>query len=82
VLFSYWFNSVVVFRVALRADTLARYPLVYVVQYLASALLLGTLVEGLAIPAEFAPLIVSVLMIPVTFVMSRWIILRRNPATK
>lgn len=76
ILFSYWFNSVVVFRTELNTGTLVRYPLVYLVQYAAGALLLGTLVEVVGISSRFAPLLVTVLMIPATFVMSRWIILR------
>ena len=39
VVFSYWFNSVVVFRAALSWKTFFSYPLVYVVQYGFSAVL-------------------------------------------
>jgi putative flippase GtrA len=76
IIFSYWFNSIFVFKTSLSGKGMATYPIVYVVQYAVSALLLATFVEGLSIPAEIAPLAVSLITIPVTFFMSRWIILR------
>lgn len=74
IVFSYWYNSVIVFRAALSAKGLFTYPLVYLVQYLASALFLGFLIERVGISAGAAPLLVASLMIPLTFFMSRWIL--------
>lgn len=70
VVFAYWFNSVVVFRVPLTWNGLFSYPLVYVVQYVVSALLLGFLVENIGVGESFAPLMVTIGMVPVTYVMT------------
>lgn len=74
---SYVFNAIVVFRQPMRARAALSYPLVYVVQFLLGLVLLKVLVEALHIPVWLGPLLVSVLTLPVTFVMSR-IIVRRG----
>jgi hypothetical protein len=50
------------------------YPLVYVVQYLLSALMLEGIVVRLSIKDSVAPLLVTVLMVPVTFSISKFIL--------
>lgn len=74
VVFAYWFNSVVVFRVPLSWRGLYSYPLVYAIQYIASALLLGVLVELAGLSEIIAPLVVTVCMVPVTYVMSKFVL--------
>ena len=74
VIFSYWFNARVVFRVPLSWKGLATYPVVYVVQYLISALCLGGLVEFFRISELIAPLIVVAVMIPITYLMSKFVL--------
>lgn len=74
IVFSYWFNARFVFHVPLSWRGLFAYPLVYLAQYLASAALLELLVAGVAVSAAFAPLLVSAVMLPLTFVMSRWVL--------
>lgn len=74
---SYVFSALVVFRQPLRARTALFYPLVYLVQFLLGFILLRALIEILHLPAWLAPLLVSILTIPVTFFMSR-IIVRVN----
>lgn len=74
VVFSYWFNARVVFRVPLSWKGLATYPVVYVVQYLVAALCLGGLVEFFQISELIAPLVVVVAMIPLTYLMSKFLL--------
>lgn len=74
IVFAYWFNARFVFHVPLSWRGLFAYPLVYLVQYLASAVLLELLVTRMSVPAVFAPLLVSAVMLPLTFVMSRWVL--------
>lgn len=81
IVFSYWFNARIVFRTPLSWKGLMTYPLVYVVQYGSSALLLGIFIERLGIPPALAPLLVLVLMIPLTFFLSRWILRGRQHAS-
>lgn len=70
IIFSYWFNAQFVFKVALSLRGLFAYPLVYLIQYLLSAFFLGISIEKLGIKETFAPLIVTILMIPLTYLMS------------
>ena len=76
IVFSYWFNAMVVFKTAISWKGLFAFPLVYLVQYLLSAMLLSVFVERLDIPLSIAPLTVIVLTIPVTFVLTRWLLRR------
>lgn len=74
VVFAYWFNAVVVFRVPLTWKGLFSYPLVYVIQYGASALLLAVLVEVAGVSEILGPLLVAIGMIPLTYVMSKLVL--------
>jgi putative flippase GtrA len=76
IVFSYWFNAMVVFKTAMSWKGLFAFPLVYLVQYLLSAMLLSVFVERLGMPQSIAPLTVIVLTIPVTFVLTRWLLRR------
>ena len=76
IVFSYWFNAKVVFKTAANWKGLFAFPLVYLVQYLLSAVLLSVFVERLGIPQSVAPLTVIVLTIPVTFMLTRWFLRR------
>ena len=78
VCFSYWLNSRFVFRTPMSWKGLMAYPLVYLVQYAASVVLLALLVERFGVPQAFAPLLVTIITIPLTFVMTRWLLLRGN----
>jgi putative flippase GtrA len=78
IVFSYWFNSRLVFKVPLSWTKFLSYPIVYVFQYCASALLLHGLVEFAEINVSFAPLMVTAAMVPLTYVTSK-LILKRTP---
>jgi putative flippase GtrA len=74
---SYIFSALIVFRQPLRVRTALFYPLVYLLQFLLGFMLLHVLVEILHLPTWIAPLLVSILTIPVTFLMSRIIVRAR-----
>lgn len=74
VILAYWVNAVFVFRVPLSWAGLLSYPLVYVVQYLVSALLLEGLVEYFGVREALAPLLVVAMMVPVTYAMSKLVL--------
>ncbi len=76
IVFSYWFNAMIVFKTPIGLKGFFAFPLVYLVQYLLSALLLSVFVERFGIPQSVAPLMVIVLTIPVTFVLTRWFLRR------
>jgi putative flippase GtrA len=79
IVFSYFFNSKVVFQRRMTWTGMLVFPLVYLVQYAVSALVLGAIVEYTAVPSWVAPLLVSVLTLPLTFVLTRFVVNRFNP---
>ena len=78
IVFSYWFNAMIVFKTPISWKGFFSFPLVYLIQYLLSAGLLSVLVERLAIPQNIAPLFVIFLTIPITFVLTRWFLRRAS----
>ena len=85
VAWSYFANTLFVFR---QRPSLARalaFPLVYAIQLAAGSLLMVVLVRHFGLPAKVAPLLVVVLTLPLTYFASRWIVttphfFRRIPA--
>jgi putative flippase GtrA len=71
---SYYLNARFVFRERLRLSSALRYPVVYVVQYLIGLTLLYLLVEVFRLNKQIAPLAVIVFSVPITFVLSRYVI--------
>lgn len=71
---AYVLSSRFVFRQPFRRRSAARFPLVYVAQFLVSFVLLRIAVEWLRVPEWLALGFAVVATIPVTFVLSRWII--------
>lgn len=76
IVFSYWFNATIVFKTRISWKGFFTFPLVYVMQYLLSAVLLSVFVERFSIPQSIAPLAVIVLTIPITFGLTRWLLRR------
>lgn len=74
VIFSYWLNARMVFNAPLSWRGLFAFPLVYLVQYAVSAASLELFVGYLNLSYVVAPLIVTILMVPVSYVMSKFII--------
>lgn len=75
---SYLLNTTFVFK---RKPTWARFfqfPVVYIVQYFASLIIIFICVEYLGIGERIAYLIGVIITIPLTFVISRFIITRPN----
>lgn len=72
IVFSYFFNAIIVFKSCVSLKSFFAFPLIYLLQYLLSAVLLGVFVERLGIPESIAPAAVIILTIPITFGMTRW----------
>ncbi len=71
---SYFLNSRFVFKQELQLRKAAKYPVVYVAQYLLGTVLMYVLVQLLHVNKLVAPAIVVLLTIPVTFTLSRRIV--------
>lgn len=76
IVFSYFFNAIIVFNSRIGLKSFFAFPLVYLLQYLLSAFLLGVFVERLGIPQSIAPVAIIILTIPITFGMTRWFLRR------
>ena len=74
IVFSYWFNASIVFRTPLSWKGLVSHPIVYIAQYLVSALFLGGLIEILQISEIMAPIVVAITMIPVSYILIKFIL--------
>lgn len=77
IVFSYFINAYFVFKQRFNWHTFFRFPLVYVVQLGISLLILRVAIHRFAVPETLAPLIVIVITVPITYLMSRFI-LKRN----
>jgi putative flippase GtrA len=76
IVFSYWFNSTIVFKTPISWKGFMTFPLVYLIQYVLSAILLGFFVEQIGINQLFAPLFVIIVTVPITFILTRWLLRR------
>ncbi len=74
ILLAYWIGLRFVFRERGSWSKLGRFPLVYGVQYVLSVAVVVGVVEGLGVPAAFGPIAAVAVSIPVTFILSRWIL--------
>ena len=77
IVFAYYLNSRFVFDSPMSIKKFLTYPLVYIISYLLSVCMLQLLVLFLLIKAELAPLIVIMLMVPVTYFLNKLVLLRK-----
>jgi putative flippase GtrA len=78
IVFSYSFNSKVVFQKAMSWRGMLAFPAVYVVQYAVSASVLALFVERIGVPAWSAALLVIVLTLPLSYFLTRFVVHRFN----
>ena len=74
IVMAYALSAVFVFRQPMRKRSAMRFPLVYLAQFLISLGLLRLAVEVIHIPQWLALGFAVVLTIPVTFLLSRWVL--------
>jgi putative flippase GtrA len=74
IIMAYALSAVFVFRKPMRKRSALRFPLVYVAQFLISLGLLRLAVEVIHIPQWLALGFAVILTIPVTFLLSRWVL--------
>lgn len=76
ILIAYYLNAKFVFNEKLKVTTALQYPIVYIVQYLLGLLLLRLFIEVFHLSTLVAPFLVALLMIPVAYKLSAFIIRR------
>ncbi len=76
---AYLLNSLFVFRVRLTLKKILRFPIVYLVQYGLNMGLLYLFIDLAGMAEEIAPLLAIAIVVPITFVMSRFVLKGRAP---
>lgn len=76
---SYAANALLVFRSGLSVKTAAAYPLVYVFQYAAGLGIIAVLIEVAAVPEWLAPWIAAAVLLPASFLLTRFILKPKVP---
>lgn len=79
---SYIVNSIFVFRQPLAWRAAMAFPLVYAVQLVLGSAMLKVLVDGLRVAEQYAPLLVVALMLPITFLLSRKLVVGKKESSK
>ncbi|MEO7432124.1 MAG: GtrA family protein [Dokdonella sp.] len=74
IVMAYALSTTFVFRRPMRARSAARFPLVYVLQFVLSIALLHTAVDVIGVPRWLALGLSIAVTMPITFVMSRWVL--------
>lgn len=77
VVLSYFLNSFVTFKQKTSVKQFLTFPIVYIVQYIFGVLLLSIFVTYLNISKVLAPIIVIAVSLPLTFVLSRLVIVKK-----
>lgn len=73
---SYTINTIYVFHESWVFRKLLHYPLVYIIQYSLSLLLLIAFVDYASLPKELGPILITILLLPVSYLTSKFIIKR------
>jgi putative flippase GtrA len=81
IVFTYYLNTRWVFKVAMSWRSFLQFPLVYLAQYGLGMLLLILLVDMWHLPKAYGPPVVTLIALPLTFVLSRFV-LKRPAASK
>lgn len=76
IIISYYLNSRFVFKEKVSFIKFIQYPVVYIVQYLLGIIVLYICVDILGVSKWLAPVVVIILSLPVTFLLSKFIIKR------
>src|SRR5688500_18400095 len=74
IIISYYINTIFTFKEKIQLSKLMQYPLVYIVQYITGAIGLWFFVEKLGCNRYVIPIVITIMNIPLTFLMSRRII--------
>lgn len=75
---SYALNCLVVFRKPFAWRSALQYPVLYLTQYFVGIVMVTTLVSHAHFDERIAPLLVIMLMLPVTFVANRLVVVGRS----
>ena len=72
-----YFMNIFLFKGSISLQTFLKFLLIYLFQYLVGAASLGLIVR-LGFPVTFAPLLVVVVLLPITFLLNRVVLSRKK----
>jgi putative flippase GtrA len=78
VIMAYVLNAGFVFRARFSLAKMAKFPALYLLQYVMGLLLLRVLVDSVGLDERIAPLVNVALLTPVTFMINRWFLVQRG----
>ncbi len=74
IILSFVLNTKYVFEVEQTFKKFILFPLVYIVQYLLGAIMMNIIVEMIGVNKFFAPLVVTICLLPVSYLLSKKIL--------
>lgn len=77
IVFSYYLNVLFVFKEKVSWKSFLRFPFIYILQYGCSIGMINVLVIYVGITQTMAPLIAIVVTVPITFLLSKLVIVKR-----
>ena len=78
IILSYFLNLFIVFKEKSTFRKFLQYPFIYLIQYVIGTVLLYFFVKFVHFPEEIAPLTVSIALIPVTYMMNKIILVKKD----
>lgn len=81
VLLLYFLNTFFVFKTPLSWSGFLKFPFIYALQYVVGAFSLGFMVR-MGVPKELAPILVVILVLPITFVLNRLVLTKKPMSSK
>lgn len=75
--FTYYMNTRWVFKVPMKWSTFMQFPVIFVIRYVLDVSVLYALVSWLHCPEALGPLATIALTMPLGFLMSRFVLMRR-----
>lgn len=76
----YFMNVWFVFKTPFTWSGFLKFPLIYVLQYVVGAFSLEFIVR-LGFPVNFAPILIILVLLPITFVLNRWVLMKKSKAS-
>jgi putative flippase GtrA len=74
IVYSYFYNSIFVFKSKISKDKFLLYPIIYLIQYLISLLIIYICIDILFVHKNYAPIISIVLLIPISYLLNKKIL--------
>ena len=72
IIYAYFFNALYVFKSKVTKIKIISYPIIYIIQYLISLLIIYLAIDIFNINKVYAPIISILILIPISFFLNKW----------